>query len=411
MTGDAFSVVHFSTADIIGGSAKAAFRIHRGLAALGHRSRMLVRHKQSDDATVETIWPNGPARLWDRAWEAFSTRSGLQYLYVPSTKRALRHRWLRQADIVQLYNTHGGYLSLSALPQLSRRAPVVWRLSDMWPATGHCAYAGECERWKEGCGRCPDLAAYPPVRRDFTANLWRRKRVAYATSDITLVAPSSWMERIVRVRPLLRDLPCERAAARAELAISETSTVILFAAHILDGNPRKGGERLIAALRSLGPMPDCVLLLAGVGGESWAGAQPLETRLAGYREAPEEMAKVYAAADIAAIPSLDENLANTALEALASGLPVIAFDAGGTRDAVIHMETGYLARPGDIDDLAEGIRRFVQSAELRRRIGRAADALTAREFAMTRQTERFAALYRDLLARRRANPATANSLV
>jgi len=423
------SILHFSTADILGGSAKAALRIHHGLAAEGHRSRMLVRHKQTDDETIESIWPRGPARLWDRAWEAFSTRSGLQYAYVPASARALRHRWVSEADIIQLYNIHGGYLSPAALPRLSRQAPLVWRLSDIWPATGHCAYSGDCERWREGCGQCPDLGAYPPVRRDATAFLWRRKRAAYGKSDITLVAPSSWMEGIVRASPLLRDFPCERiatgvdaalfnmaaadaarAAARAELNIAEDTTVILFAAHILDANPRKGGQHLRAALNLLGPMPNCVLLLAGVGGESWRGAQPLELRLAGYRAAPGDMAKIYAAADFSVTPSLDENLANSVLESMACGRPVVAFDAGGTRDAVHHMETGYLAAAGDDAALAEGIKQFVDSGPLRQRIGRAGGDLISREFGLTRQIERLNNLYHDILARRRNTGPASSAL-
>lgn len=423
----ALAILHFSTADILGGSAKAATRIHQGLAAAGHRSRMLVRYKQSNDETIESIWPRGPARLWDRAWDALSTRSGLQYIHVPSSARAIHHRWVRDADIIQLYNIHGGYLSPADLPRLSHRAPLVWRLSDIWPATGHCAYSGACERWREGCGHCPDLGAYPPVRRDATAYLWRRKRVAYAKSNITFVAPSSWMEDIVRASPLLRDFPCvriatgvdedqfnmplaeaTRVAARTELDIPENATVILFAAHILDGNPRKGGQNLVAALNLLGAMPNCLLLLAGVGGQSWREAQPLDLRLAGYRSEPDDMAKIYAAADFSVTPSLDENLANTVLESMACGRPVVAFNAGGTRDAVRHMETGYLAAAGDNTALANGIKQFVDSKELRQRIGRGASELVSREFGQSRQTERFANLYHDILAGRSALSAKSN---
>lgn len=414
------SVVHFSTADLTGGSAKAALRIHQGLEELGHRSRMLVRYKHSDANNIESIWPLGGGRLWHRAAEIFSTRSGLQYLYVPSSRRAVRHRWVRDADIIQLYNTHGGYLSLSVLAGFSRHAPIVWRLSDMWPATGHCAYAGSCERWQHGCGRCPDLRAYPPVRRDATALLWRLKKAAYEKSDITFVAPSSWMEKVVQQSPLLRKFPLvriatgvdqtqfnpqicakERNASRASLNIAEDAIVILFAAHVLEENSRKGGQHLIAALNMLGRILNTVLLLAGVGGETWSKLQPFDIRLAGYREEPGDMAKVYAAADLSVVPSVDENLANTALEAMSCGRPVVAFDAGGTRDAVQHMKTGYLAAAGDDRDLAEGIKLLVDSADRRAQMGEAASQLISHEFCMNRQAERFSNLYQSVVARRR----------
>src|SRR4051794_6328025 len=134
---------------------------------------MLVGTKASDDPDVDTVHGGGARRLADRVADEAGARLGLQYLWYPSMARVLRHPWLRDADVVQLYNTHGGYFSHRLLPTLAARAPVVWRLSDMWALTGHCAYAGPCERWREGCGACPDLAAYPPLPRDTTALLWR----------------------------------------------------------------------------------------------------------------------------------------------------------------------------------------------------------------------------------------------
>ena len=113
------------------------------------------------------------------------------------------------------------------------------------------------------------------------------------------------------------------------------------------------------------------------------------------------MARIYAAADLSVVPSVDENLANTALEAMACGLPIVAFDAGGMGDAVHHMKTGYLAAAGDERDFAEGIKLFVESEELREQMGEAASQLIAREFSMLRQAERFASLYHDVVARRR----------
>ena len=410
MTSAPLSILHFSTADQIGGSAKAANRIHQGLKKLGHTSRMLVRHKVSND--IEAIWPPHPYSFYDKIIEAACKRSGFQYLYVPSSKRALRHRWLQDANIIQLYNVHGGYLSPLVLPRLSRQAPIIWRLSDIWPATGHCAYSGSCERWKIGCGKCPDLNAYPPVGFDFTAFMWRLKKNAYKKCDITLVAPSSWIENIARVSPLLKDFPLIRIPtgvdlfefnlsvrelfrndSRKKMGINKDAKVILFAAHVLEDHSRKGGHHLVAALKYIREIPDCVVILVGSGGEKLAEKLPVEHRLAGYIENPKEMARIYAAADVSVVPSTDENLANTALEAMACGLPVVAFDSGGMKDAIRHLETGYLAAAGDSGDLARGIRLFIDEAEKRIQVGYAANNLIHREFGVNLQAERFSDLY------------------
>ena len=104
------SVVHFSTADGEGGSARSAHRIHSHLRRRGHRSRMLVRYRVLEDADVDTVSGGRWLGLADRVAEGVTRRVGLQYQFVPSSTRVLRHPWLREPDIIQLYNTHGGYL-------------------------------------------------------------------------------------------------------------------------------------------------------------------------------------------------------------------------------------------------------------------------------------------------------------
>jgi len=64
---------------------------------------------------------------------------------------------------------------------------------------------------------------------------------------------------------------------------------------------------------------------------------------------------IYSAADLTVVPSRQENLPQTAIEAQACGCPVVAFNTGGIPDAVSDRETGYLARAFDTDDLAFGI--------------------------------------------------------
>ena len=68
------------------------------------------------------------------------------------------------------------------------------------------------------------------------------------------------------------------------------------------------------------------------------------------------MALVYSAADVMAVPSRQDNLCQTAVEALACGTPVVAFDIGGMPDIVDHKATGWLANPFEPCSYAEGLR-------------------------------------------------------
>jgi glycosyltransferase involved in cell wall biosynthesis len=100
----------------------------------------------------------------------------------------------------------------------------------------------------------------------------------------------------------------------------------------------------------------------------------------------------YAAADVMLVPSLQDNLPNTAIEAQCCGTPVVAFAIGGLSDIVAHEQTGYLARAFDTDELAHGILWVLQDTERH-----AALRAASRERALALfEPHRIAGLYRDV---------------
>src|SRR5918912_1006260 len=162
---------------------------------------MLVGRPLSSDENVRSIKRNDLWRAADRAAGEVLDRLSLQYVFYPSSFGVMRDPWFRDADIVQLYNLHGSYFSFTALPRITRRRPVFWILQDQWAMTGHVTYSYECERWRTGCGDCPHLREYPPLRRDTTATLWRLKERVYARSRLEFVVPSRWLERLAGDSP------------------------------------------------------------------------------------------------------------------------------------------------------------------------------------------------------------------
>jgi glycosyltransferase involved in cell wall biosynthesis len=400
-------VLHISAADAGGGAARSAFRIHDGLRSLGWSSRMLVGQRRTDDADVRPLKRNVVWRAADRASAAVLDRLDLQYVLYPSSFGVALDPWFRESQVVQLYNVHGSYFSHTALPVLSRRRPLVWRLSDMWALTGHVAYSYDCERWRHGCGSCPYLGEYPRLGRDTTAALFRWKDAVYRRSRITVVAPSRWLERIARESPLLGRFPVRRIPngldlgtfrprpreeARRALGLDPERPVVLFSS--LERNDRrKGGDVLAGALSSLG---DVDFQLAVLGPE--AAGFGREVAALGTVHEDERLALAYAAADVFVLPALAENLPNVAVESIACGTPVVASAVGGIPDAVRDGETGLLVPPGDAAALAAAIRRVLDDDELRPRLALQARAVAESEFDAGREAREFAALYEELLA-------------
>jgi len=381
---------------------------------------MLVRTKGSDDPDVACIHDGRLGlRMGDFIGRRIVDRLDLQYWYYPSSFALREHPWFQAATIIQLHNVHGSFFSHRALPAISRHRPVVWRLSDMWPLTGHCSYSHDCERWKSGCGACPYLSEYPSLKRDTTALLWRVKKRVYTQSNLIIVSTNAWMEKLVQESPLLRRFPTFRipngvdaevfhpllkASTREALNIPASARVVLFIANVARPGTRKGGEYVSDVMRALSAegLEDLLLLVVGEGAEQWKADAKHRTVRIEFTHSDRLLAAIYSAADVLIHPALVENLPNTVLESMACGTPAVAFDVGGVADVVRHMETGYLAKYRDGADLAYGIRWLLENREVRERMGARCRAVVETEYSNELQARRYVELYRCLIEQRRS---------
>jgi len=412
------NILHISTADNVGGSARSAYRIHCGLRELGHRSRMLVRTRVTNDPDVGFLHGGRPTiRGLDLLGRYVVDRLDLQYWWYPSSFLLTRHPWFRAADVIQLYNTHGGYFSHLALPRISRHRPVVWRLSDMWPLTGHCAYSHDCERWQTGCGSCPLLGEYPGLRRDTTALLWRAKKRIYDRSKLLVVVTNSWMAGLVKESPLLGRFPVRmipngvdtevfrpiaKAAARESLGIPPDARVVLFSAHVATTGTRKGGEFVRPTLERVAAsgVRNLLLVVLGERAEAWEESPGYRTLRLGFAQSDHLLASVYSAADVLLHPAVVENLAGGIIESLACGTPVVAFRVGGIPDVVREGETGYLARLRDVEDLSEGLRRLLLAQKMQPDIADQCRRTIEAGYTREMELQRFASLYDEIVRER-----------
>ncbi|MDT7949414.1 MAG: glycosyltransferase family 4 protein [Thermoflexus sp.] len=101
--------------------------------------------------------------------------------------------------------------------------------------------------------------------------------------------------------------------------------------------------------------------------------------------------------DVFVLPSYREGTPVTVLEAMAMGLPVVATDVPGCREAVVAGETGFLVPPRNVDELVQAIRKLVEDPALRRRMGQAGRARAVQRFAIERITAQYLDLYAELL--------------
>lgn len=377
-------ILLISTSDIRGGAAIAAYRLMNALNAQGQQAKMVVREKLSDNENVIQLGSALPDRwnfLSERAHIFAQNRFSRKHLFDVSTAESglaiTKHPLFREADLIHLHWINQGTLSLKELGRiLASGKKVIWTMHDMWSFTGICHHAAGCSHYESGCGHCPYLAK--PSGEDLSYRRFLTKQQRYAAGEITFVACSNWLKNLAEKSPLTRDhnlvsipnpidtnqyAPQDKQQIRRMFNLPEHAKIVLFAA-VNTSDSRKGMDYLAQADRILARQShDILFLIAGERGSELGQHLSQPSRSIGLVN-PDQMALVYNAADLFVTPSLQENLPNTLMEAMACGTPCVGFDTGGIPEMITHKQNGYVARFKDADDLSAGIEQMLFSCDL-----------------------------------------------
>jgi glycosyltransferase involved in cell wall biosynthesis len=369
-------VLHLSTFHLEGGAGVAATRLHRALQKSGTGSRMLVPSSQNPEENVTALAENS----WEskKAWGRFVAErlyffphekdNTVRFAFSPAEIGAdiSNHPLVRQADILHLHWINFGFLSLTSLDKLfSLGKPVVWTLHDMWTVTGGCHYSRGCDHYLSHCQYCPYLAK--PEQYDISFSQFETKKHIYEKAKMALVSPSQWLDRIVKHAALTQstysksipncidtDLfaPSNKKLVREKLDLPTDKKLILFAgANTQD--PRKGFSYFKDALTLLSD--DVEVLVLGKANPAVFDSFPAPVHYLGKITRQEDMVDAYNAADMIVVPSLEDNLPNTIMEAMACGTPAVGFATGGIPEMIDHKQNGYVSEFKSSDSLAEGI--------------------------------------------------------
>lgn len=444
-------ILQVSTYDKAGGAEAIAWQLFEQYRRRGHESAIVVGEKSSNDPHVIPLSQAAQAsgsslsqfsqwlspyegrirgvwrmRRWLDAYVArpqnwWQARLGRENFNFPETWRLLE--LLPECpDILHCHNLHGGWLSrggyfdLRALPWLSRQIPTVMTLHDTWMLAGHCAYTLGCERWKTGCGTCPDLSIYPAITRDATAFNWKRKREIYATGRFYIATPSRWLLRQVeqsmlapavvesRVIPNGVDSvvfsPGSKQQARESLGLAQKDPILLFVANAARSNVFKDYRTVEqSAIRTAAGYRRGRITLIVVGEKG----DPIsldngEIRFVGHQRDQRTMARYYQAADVYVHAAKSDTFPNTILEALACGLPVVATAVDGIPEQIEEGRSGFLVPSGDAEALAGRVLQLLLNDALRATMGAMAADIAACSFTVQKQVQAYLNWYERILS-------------
>lgn len=279
-------------------------------------------------------------------------------------------------------------------------------MHDMWPCTAICHYAGQCQKFHSHCHSCPQLL-YPSAH-DLSFKTFDAKLKLYQKHHITFVTCSRWLAGQAAQSRLLQGQrilsipntynasvlhPSDMIAARRHHHLPETGKLLLFACQKVT-NPLKGLDFLLRAL-PLVKVDGLQLVMVGQLADSTAAAIPYPIHRIGYIDGEKEMALLYNAVDAFVTPSLEDNLPNTIMEAMAVGTPCIGFNTGGIPEMIDHELNGYVARYRDAEDLAQGI-SYVLDDTNNSRLAKAATEKATTVWNEQRVTEQYIKVYEQI---------------
>lgn len=409
-----------STFEQQGGAARSAHRLYRTMSQAGVDCRMLVQYKESSDPQV--ISPGGYlTRLCNRVRPYLDALPLLCYRSRLSPPWSLA--WLPNnikcdlesfaPDLIHLHGVGHGFLPLSTISRLT--GPIVWTLHDSWAFTGGCHLPDECERFINNCGCCPQLNGRH--ERDLSRWGWNRKSILWTHLDVTFVAPSYWLAHRAKSSSLLSSknievipngidtesfAPCDSFSARATLGISQDAIVLLYGASGFTKDANKGYDLLLRALqRVIVENPHLKLVLALFGDSKCVEIefQGIPVRSYGHMSSENQLVNLYGAADIFILPSLQENLPNTVMEAMACGTPCVAFDVGGVSELISHGKNGYVAKSANEFELAKGISWMLENPDRCADLGHEARKTIESRFSIVHVADRYLKLYASVLAK------------
>ncbi|MBX3324716.1 MAG: glycosyltransferase [Nitrospira sp.] len=446
-------ILQISTYEKGGGAEAIAWQLFDQYRQRGHQSLLAVGEKSSDDPQVIPLSHveqekavNAPLthldnwlapyegrirgvwrmRHWLQTYVArpnnwWQARLGRENFNFPESWR-LFNLMRDRPDILHCHNLHGGwlprggYFDLSALPWLSREIPTVMTLHDTWMLSGHCAYTLGCDRWKTGCGHCPDLSIYPAIARDATAANWKRKRDIFADSRVYIATPSRWLMLQVeqsmlapavvegRVIPNGVDSavyrPSSMRQAREALGLSQQDRVLLFVANAAKSNMFKDYRTIEQCAKQVAARyldGRITVIVLGDQGETIRYRNG-EIRFVPFQRDKQITARYYQSTDVYVHAAKSDTFPNTVLEALACGRPVVATAIDGIPEQIEEGRSGFLVPAGDAEAMACRVIQLLSNESLRTSMGTTAAEIASRSFGIQRQVQTYLDWYEQILS-------------
>ncbi len=363
--------------------SSAPYKLHRALLEGEISSTLLAMQAEEGLEGVYTIRRDWSYRIKRKVCSIVRNVWMRHYhpvAYMPFTAMPIgmdicKNELVQNADLIWIHWVGGDYMSPKTIEELLKTGKsVFWTCHDNYPFTGGCHVRMGCDFYEKECGNCPQLQSNR--QNDITERLLSEKKRRFDYPNLYMISPSSWMDKNVQKSAVFQNskhfiLPnvidtklfhdYDKVQVRDELGLEQDAFVILAGLKSNEKIPYNGTEYLWGILRRVltkevqKHLGNSKVQIVVFGVVELTHNQDMPLKNFGYIREHEKLAKVYSAADVYFITSLEDSFNQTAAECMACSTPVVAFRNGGIEDVIDHKKNGYLAEYKNVDDLARGI--------------------------------------------------------
>ena len=416
-------ITQINTTDLLGGAARASFRLFLGLDKIGEDSNFLTFERSSKNPKVTEVKVDNKMinSTLDRRYKAIQKYyinnnrtevSNTKFTFGYPGYEIYNHPLIQTSEIINLHWVEEFQSTITLHHLFETGKQFVWTLHDERPLTGGYHYSAGCMQHVLFSREC-DLLVNDPYELGYRNLL--DKAELFQNANITIVSPSKWLAEEARKSFLFRDkevlvipnsletdifYPLDKKEAKRRMKMNPNSLALLFACENAN-EKRKGFEKLIEAMKILTKDPEInilikkrqlELILMGIPNED-IETLDIKYNVTGVINDDNKMREIMSAADIFVLPSLEDNLPNMMLESMACGTCVVGFETGGVIDVVENNTNGLIVEKGNSSALANSIKKLILDYKLRNEFNNKSSELISNNFNLEIQANRYLSLY------------------
>lgn len=407
-------VLQINTIDINGGAAKVAYSLTKNLRQKNIDVNYLVGKKYSHDTFVKSLPRNTVSdfleKLTGKDFDYFLKDMLVNIAGMDNfgyDDEILNDNWFKSADIIHLHNLHGYYFKFGVLRKMANIKPIVWTLHDEWAIMPHGAWSDYFDK-KDKFYKRKNLMSYPPMLFNNENYLMRRKKDIYKKINPIIVTPSLWLKRRVEKSVLgdktIKLIPNgidtsiyksqDKMKLRGKLKLPIDKKIILFLASGGKDNPQKGWEHIKKIIDNF----SCEnYLFLCIGGSNKEISREGNILYVPYIKDERKLSEYYSASDVFLFTSNHENFPLTTLEAMGSGLPVIAFDVGGVSEQIINGKNGFIIKMSDYSSAGKCLSKLLNDQELLKNMSKEASEYINNNYSLDKMVDGYMKLYESLI--------------